>query len=143
RIVQHGRPRQVLDQPATAEAARLGGYENLWQGTIAALDRAANVSRLELGGFSLTVPYLPGHLRGDRVWVAIRAAAVRPRRTDTPPAPNLIPAKLVRVAERAQSVRLQFEGPIVAELSLSQFAALSDNKSWLIELPGESLCVIA
>ncbi|MGB9455182.1 MAG: ATP-binding cassette domain-containing protein [Bryobacteraceae bacterium] len=143
RIVQRGRPRQVLDEPATAEAARLAGYENLWQGTIAELDRAANISRLECGGFSLTVPYLPGHLRGDRVWVAIRAAAVRPRRADTPPAPNLIPAKLVRVAERAQSVRLEFEGPIVAELALSQFAALGDNKSWLIEFPGESLRVIA
>jgi ABC-type Fe3+/spermidine/putrescine transport system ATPase subunit len=143
RIVQRGRPRQVLDEPTTAEAARLAGYENLWQGTIAELDRAANISRLECGGFSLTVPYLPGHLRGDRVWVAIRAAAVRPRRADTPPAPNLIPAKLVRVAERAQSVRLEFEGPIVAELALSQFAALGDNKNWLIEFPGESLRVIA
>ena len=142
RIVQRGAPRQVLDQPATAEAARLAGYENLWPGTIATLDRAANLSRLEFDGFALTVPYLPGHLRGDRVWAAIRAAAVRPRRADSPPALNVIPAELVRVASRAQSVRLEFAGPIVAELSLSQFAALGDNKSWLIELPGESLRVI-
>jgi molybdate transport system ATP-binding protein len=142
RVVQRGAPRQVLDQPATAEAARLAGYENLWQGTIASLDRAANLSRLEFGGFALTVPYLPGHLRGDRVWAAIRAAAVRPRTADTPPAPNVIPAELVRVVERVQSVRMEFAGPIVAELSRSQFAALGDNKSWLIELPGESLRVI-
>ena len=141
-IVQRGTPRTVLDQPATVEAARLAGYENLWQGTISTLDRAANLSRLECGGFSLTVPYLPGHLRGDRVWVAIRAAVVRPRRADSPPAPNVIPAELVRVAGRAQSVRLEFAGPIVAELSLSQFAALGDNKSWLVEFPGESLHMI-
>lgn len=143
RIVQRGAPRQVLDQPATAEAARLAGYENLWQGTIAALDRAADLSRLECGGFSLTVPYLPGHLRGDRVWVAIRAAAVRPLRADAPPAPNVIPAKLAQVAERAQSVRLEFDGPIVAELSLSQYAALGGSKIWLIEFPSESLRVMA
>jgi len=142
RIVQRGAPRQVLDEPATVEAARLAGYENLWQGTIASLDRAANLSRLEFGGFALTVPYLPGHLRGDRVWAAIRAAAVRPRAADTPPAPNVIPAELVRVVERTQSVRMEFAGPIVAELSRSQFAALGDNKSWLIEFPGESLRVI-
>jgi molybdate transport system ATP-binding protein len=142
RIVQRGAPRTVLDQPATAEAARLAGYENLWQGTIATLDRAANLSRLECGGFALSVPYLPGHLRGDRVWVAIRAAAVRPRRADSPPAPNVIPVELVRVAWRAQSVRLEFAGPIVAEVSLSQFAALGDNKSLSLELPGESLRVI-
>ncbi|MGD0046764.1 MAG: ATP-binding cassette domain-containing protein [Bryobacteraceae bacterium] len=142
RIVQRGVPRTVLDQPATIDAARLAGYENLWQGTIATLDRAANQSRVELGGFSLTVPYLPGHLRGDRLWVAIRAAAVRPRRDDAAPAPNVIPAELVRIAERAQSVRLEFAGPIVAELSLSQFAALGDNKSRLVEFPVESLRVI-
>ncbi len=115
RIVQRGTPRTVLDQPANADAARLAGYENLWQGAIATLDRAANRSRVDLGGFSLTVPYLPGHLRGDRVWVAIRAAAVRPRRADTAPAPNVIPAELVRIAEKAQSVRLEFAGPIVAD----------------------------
>lgn len=142
RIVQRGVPRQVLDQPATAEAARLAGYENLWQGTIATLDRAANLSRLEFGGFSLTVPYLPGHLRGDRVWVAIRAAAVRPWRADSPPTPNVIQADLVHVAGKTQSVRLEFAGPIVAELSLSQFAALGDNKSLSLEFPAESLRVI-
>jgi hypothetical protein len=46
------------------------------------------------------------------------------------------------VAWRAQSVRLEFAGPIVAEVSLSQFAALGDNKSLSLELPGESLRVI-
>ncbi len=142
RIVQRGTPRTVLDQPANADAARLAGYENLWQGAIATLDRAANRSRVDLGGFSLTVPYLPGHLRGDRVWVAIRAAAVRPRRADTAPAPNVIPAELVRIAEKAQSVRLEFAGPIVADISRSQFAALGENKSWSVEFPGESLRVI-
>ena len=143
RVVQRGSPRQVLDQPATPEAVQLAGYENLWQGTIASLDRAANASRLEFAGFALTVPYLPGHLRGDRVWAAIRAAAVKPRRADTPAAPNLIAAELVRVIEGSESVRLEFAGPIVAELPRSQFAAFGGNKTWLVEFPGESLRVIS
>jgi len=142
RIVQLGAPRQVLDQPATVEAARLTGYENIWQAAIATLDRAANLTRLEIAGFALTVPYLPGHLRGDRVWVAIRAADVRPRRADAPAASNVVAAELVRSTRRAQSVRLEFAGSIVAEIPLDQFAALGPLKSWLLELPAASLRVI-
>ena len=142
RIVQRGTPRQVLDQPATVEAARLAGYENIWQGAIATLDRAANTTLLEFGGYSLTVPYLPGHLRGDRVWVAIRAAAVRAHRADAPPAPNVVAAQVVRAIQGAQSVRLEFAGPIVAELSTAEFAALGEQRSLAVELPAASLRVI-
>jgi molybdate transport system ATP-binding protein len=142
RIVQRGAPRQVLNQPATVEAARLAGYENIWQGAIAALDRAANTTLLDFGGYALTVPYLPGHLRGDRVWVAIRAAAVHPRRADAPPAPNVVAAQLVRATGRAQSVRLEFAGPIVAELSTAEFAALGEPGSLAVEIPGDRLRVI-
>ena len=142
RIVQRGAPRQVLDQPATVEAARLAGYENIWQATVATLDRAANLTRLEFEGFAITVPYLPGHLRGDRISVAMRAAAVRPLRADAPPAANVVAAELKRTVARAQSVRMEFSGPIVAELSLSQFAALGENKHWPVELPAESLRVL-
>ena len=142
-IVQRGTPRQVIDQPASAQAARLTGYENLWQATITALDRAANLSRLEFGGFALAAQYLPGHLRGDCVWVAVRASSLRPRAADGPPASNVIAGELTRVTEGAQSVRLEFGGPIVAELALGQYAALRDNQAWLIEFPAESLRVIA
>jgi molybdate transport system ATP-binding protein len=142
RIVQRGAPRQVLDRPATVEAARLAGYENVWQATVATLDRAANQTRLEFEGFAIAVPYLPGHLRGDRVRVAMRAAAVRPRRGDAPPTPNLVAAELQRTVARAQSVRMEFSGPIVAELSLDEFAALGENRRWRVELPAGSLRVL-
>jgi molybdate transport system ATP-binding protein len=142
RIVQRGAPRQVLDQPATLDAARLAGYQNVWQATIATLDRAANLTRLEFPGFALSVEYLPGHLRGDRVSVVIRAAAVRPRRADAPAAPNVVPAELVRTVERTQSVRMEFAGPIVAELSISEFASLREQKTWSLELPAAGLRVI-
>jgi len=141
-VVQRGAPRQVLEHPATPAAARLAGYENLWQGTIASLDRAVNATRLDFGGFALTVPYLPGHLRGDRVWAAIRAAAVRPRAADTAPTANAVPAQLVRVVERPQSVRLEFAGPIVAELPRGQFAGLAECRNWLVEFPADSLRLI-
>ena len=140
RIVQRGAPRQVLDRPATVEAARLAGYENVWQATVATLDRAANLTRLEFTGFALAVPYLPGHLRGDRIWVAMRAAAVGP--PDAPPAPNVVAAELKRTVARAQSVRMEFSGPIVAELSLDEFAALGENRNWPVELPAGSLRVL-
>jgi molybdate transport system ATP-binding protein len=142
RVVQRGAPRQVLDQPATLDAAHLDGYENVWQAAIATLDRAANLTRLEFPGFALSVEYLPGHLRGDRVWVAIRAAAVRPRRADAPAAPNVVAAELVCTVERAQSVRMEFAGPIVAELPVGEFVPLREQKTWSLELPAASLRVI-
>jgi len=133
---------RLMRNPALGPAARLAGYQNVWQATIATLDRAANLTRLEFPGFALTVDYLPGHLRGDRVWVATRAAAVRPRRADAPAAPNVVPAELVRTVERTQSVRMEFAGPIVAELSIGEFASLREQKTWSLELPAAGLRVI-
>ena len=75
-IVQRGAPREIFDQPESVEAARLLGIPNLFEATIAALDPGRNTSRLECEGFALTAPYLPGHLRGDHVWVAVRAEAL-------------------------------------------------------------------
>jgi hypothetical protein len=54
----------------------------------------------------------------------------------------VVPAELVRTVERAQSVRMEFAGPIVAELSIGEFASLREQKTWSLELPAGSLRVI-
>jgi len=71
RILQSGTPRKVLDQPAGVEAARILGIRNLFPAEIVALDPGRNTSRLRLDSFELTGPYLPGRLRGDRVWLCV------------------------------------------------------------------------
>jgi hypothetical protein len=53
-----------------------------------------------------------------------------------------VAAELQRTVARAQSVRMEFSGPIVAELSLDEFAALGENRRWRVELPAGSLRVL-
>ena len=92
RIVQRGAPRAVLDRPASVEIARLLGIPNLFQATIAALDPARDSSRLDFAQFALTGPYIPGHFRGDRVWVAVHPEDLRVHSGDLESQPNFVSA---------------------------------------------------
>jgi molybdate transport system ATP-binding protein len=142
RIVQRGAPREVMDHPDSVEAARLLGIANLLQGTIAALDPGRNTSRIEFESFSLNGPYLPGHFRGDQIWVAIDAHDVRVHRADLAAPLNSVPAQLTRVSHRAHTVELEFAGPLVAEISREIYARERDNKSWQLEFPPEALKIL-
>jgi molybdate transport system ATP-binding protein len=142
RIVQQGTPRAVLDAPDSIEAARLLGIPNLFEAGIGALDPGRNTSRLEFDGFVLTGPYIPGHFRGDRVWVAVYPGDLRVHPGDFQPPPNSIRAALVKVSKRSQSVRLEFEKGIFADLPLAEYARAKDNRSWQVEFPPEALKIL-
>ena len=142
RVVQRGAPRDVLDHPQSLAAARLAGIANLLEGTIAALDPGRNTSRIELARFSLNGPYLPGHFRGDRVWVAIEARDLRVRPGGGPAPSNAVPAELARISHRTHTVQLEFAGPLFAEMSREDYAAQRDNKSWQVEFPVEALKIL-
>ena len=142
RIVERGAPRAVLDRPASVEIARLLGIPNLFQATIAALDPARDSSRLEFAQFALTGPYIPGHFRGDRVWVAIHPEDLRVHSGDLESQPNSVSARLVSVSHRARSVRLEFSGGISADVSREEFARRKDNKQWQVEFPPGALRVL-
>ncbi len=141
RIVQRGAARDTIEHPVSLAAARLLGIANLFSATIAALDPGRNQSRLDCESFVLTAPYLKGHLKGDRVSVGIRAEDVRVHAGEIEPGVNFIPATLLRSSERPRSVRLEFAGGIVAQLSRDQFTAQKDNRSWQVEFPPAALCV--
>ncbi|SPE37505.1 ABC transporter related [Candidatus Sulfopaludibacter sp. SbA3] len=140
RIAQSGTPREILDRPASVEVARLIGIPNLFEGTIAALDPGRNTSLIEFEGFSLTAPYLPAHFRGDRIWVAIRPGDLRVH--STAGVPNCLVLPLVRASMRTQSVRLEFEHQVFADLTLECYAAQKDNKEWHIEFPHSALQIL-
>ncbi len=142
RIVQRGAPRAVLDRPASVEIARLLGIPNLFRGTIAALDPARDSSRLDLGQFALTGPYVPGHFRGDGVWVAVHSEELRVHSGDLESQPNFVSVQLVRVSQRARFVRLEFSGGIFADVSREEFARQKDNKEWQVEFPPGALRVL-
>jgi molybdate transport system ATP-binding protein len=146
RILQSGPPRKVLDQPAGVEAARLLGIRNLFPAEIVALDPGRNTSRLRLESFELTGPYVPGCLRGDRVWLCVEPGQLLAAPHDgSKPAMNQVAARLERVSETPQAVRLEFAGGIVAEIARREFEASkdnADNKEWLVEFPPHALRVL-
>jgi molybdate transport system ATP-binding protein len=143
RIVQSGPPRKVLDHPASVEVARLLGISNLFQAEIAALDPGRNTSRLRLRDFELNGPYFPGRLRGDQVWICARAEELRAQpQNGSRPGPNQVTARLLRVSERAQSVRLEFADEIAVDVAREQYERQKDNKDWLVEFPPQSLRVL-
>jgi len=143
RIVQSGPPRKILEQPASVEVARMLGITNLFEAEITALDPGGNTSRLRFQDHELTGAYLPGHLRGDRVWLCIRAEELRVvRHNGARPEPNQISAKLLRVSEKPRSVRLEFSGEIAVELPREEFEREKGNKDWLVEFPPGALRVL-
>jgi len=146
RLLRRGTPREVLDQPQSAQAARLLGYSNVFEATITGLDPGRNSSRLQLesaaGLFELAAPYLPGHFKGDRVSMAIRAEHVRVHAPGTAAPANAQPAQLVRVFQHVQFVRLEFAAGTFADLSPDEYARQKDNKSWQVEFPSEALRIL-
>ena len=142
RIVQRAAPRAVLDRPASVEIARLLGIPNLFQATIAALDPARDSSRLDFGPFALTGPYIPGHFRGDSVWVAVHAEDLRVHSGDLESQPNFVSVPLAGVSHRARSVLLEFSGGIFADVSREEFARRKDDKAWQVEFPPGALRVL-
>jgi molybdate transport system ATP-binding protein len=142
RILQRGVPLEVLGHPESIDAARLLGYTNLFQATIGALDPGRNTSRLEFSGHSLTGPYIPGHFRGDQIWVAIRSEQLRVHPGGIEVSPNSMAVELLRAIPRAHSVRLEFTNQLTADLAHPDYARQKDNKTWQVEFPPEALRIL-
>ena len=139
RVVQAGRPCQVIEQPATAEIAGMLGNFNLLSAEIAALDPAKKTSRLRLGERELTGPYFPGRFKGDRVTLCVRRDELRALPAGAKPGPNQVPAQLLHVTERLQSVSLQFAGGMVADLPLADWEQRKHSREWVVEFPPQSI----
>ena len=142
RVVQSGAPRQVFDQPANVDVARLFGCFNLLPVTIEALDPAKKTSRLKLGDAVLAGPYFPGRLRGDQVTLCVRDAELRAAPAAGKPGPNQVAASLVRAAERRGSVRLHFTGGMLVDLPRAEYEEKKHARDWVVEFPQESLRVL-
>jgi ABC-type sulfate/molybdate transport systems ATPase subunit len=142
RLVQSGSPRQVFDQPAHVDVARLLGCFNLLPVSIETLDPAKKTSRLKLGEAVLTGPYFPGRLRGDQVMLCVRHEELRAAPAAGKPGPNQVAASVVRVTERRESVRLHFAGGMVVELPRAEYEERKHVRDWVVEFPRENLRVL-
>ena len=141
-VVQAGSPRRILDQPASVDIARLLGTYNLLPVEIRALDPGRNSSRLRYRDFDLAGPYFPGRLIGDHVWLCVRPEQLSAIPRNGKPAPNQIPAALVRVVEKPQLTRLEFADDLAVEVPNFDIEDHRHVKEWLVEFPQQSLKIL-
>jgi molybdate transport system ATP-binding protein len=135
-IAQAGEPRKVLDRPSTAEVARILGYANIFEAEILALDPTRNTSRLRAFSQELTATYFPGRFLGDRVQLCAQASSLR---IHSQSGPNRVPARLLRISERTQTIRAEFFQDLIVDLPKADYDHLRDNKTWFLEFPPDSL----
>ncbi len=141
-IIQSGTPRQVLDHPASPEAARLLGVYTLLPAEIRALDPGRQTSRIRCLDHDLNGPYYPSHFIGDRITLCLLPSVLRALPRFGAPAENQIPATLERVAERPHSVILHFAEGLSVEMPRSAYEPLRQTREWLIEFPPAALRIL-
>ncbi len=142
RLVQSGAPREVLERPASIDVARLLGQFNVLPVEILTLDPGRNTSRLRFDEFELAGPYLKGHFRGDRVWVCVRPEELRARGREGKPGLNQVPARLERVVETPNGIRLEFERELTVHLDRAEYERQRHNREWVIEFRPEVIRVL-
>lgn len=142
RLLQAGPTRQVLDNPASADAVRLLGRHFLLPAEILGLDPGRQTSRLRCIDTDLTGPYYPGHLIGDRVTLCLLPSALRALPRSGPPAANQLPVSLESIAERTQSIVLYFAEGLTVEMPRGVFEPLRTTREWLVEIPPAALSIL-
>lgn len=110
-IRQWNSAEEIFQHPASPNIARLLGIANIFQGTIEALDPMAGTTHVRSASILLTLPYLPGRLRGDAISFCIRRELVRLHRAGAAPqgCVNLFPARLQAESHSPTVVRLALE----------------------------------
>lgn len=141
RLVQSGPPSQVLAQPKDEACARLLGLFNILPAEIMHLDPSANLSRLKLLDGQVQTPYLPGHLKGDRLRVVVRPGAVIARPRSANLTVGQLAVSLATVVERPESMLLEFAEGLSAEMTKRDFSALADTRHWMLEIPADAIHV--
>jgi len=142
RLVQRGPSRDIVEQPANVEVARLLGLYNVFQVEIRALDPGRNSSRLRYRDYDLVGRYIPGHLIGDRVWIRVRPDELIALPKNGALGQNQVPASLAHVIDRPTGVRLEFANEIAVEMTRPAFDKHERPKEWVVQFPPESLRVV-
>lgn len=159
RIIQTGDPDEIFLRPRNTSVARLLGNANIFSGTVGELDPMADCSLIRAGRFSVSVPYLPGKLRGDTVsfyipreHVSLLARAGAGKDHALKDRDNEIPVKIVEEITAPASVRLILSveaeaggtaqgngGSQTMEAEVSRVAykkmGIAAQKEWLAVLP--------
>lgn len=153
RIVQTGAPEEILLHPRNPSVARLFGITNIFSGTIEALDPAADTTSIRTAAFPVTVPYLPGWLKGDAVSLCIPQEHVQLLPGGTGESErareNRVTARVVEEIPTPATVRLQLQIEdnsngasadalqLESELTRAAYRKLgvARQKEWTVALP--------
>jgi molybdate transport system ATP-binding protein len=138
-ILHRASPLELLRNPGTAEVARLLGGFNIYEAEVLSLDPGLQTSRIRLLDTDIDGPHLRGCFLGDRVTVCVRPEELN---VMTRPGTNRIRADLVRITERAQSVRADFGNDLVVDTPRSDWPGLKEageRDGWWIEMPAAAL----
>jgi molybdate transport system ATP-binding protein len=142
RLVQTGRPRQILEQPSSVVVAELLGLFNLLPAEIRHLDPGANRSRLRWNEVDLEGPYYPARLLGDRVTVCVRrdeiVASPKMGKVDK----GTLVMNLEGASETSRSALLHFDGGLIVEMPLEEYAENRHHREWVLQFPVESLRLV-
>ena len=142
RIVQTGAPAEVCNRPANLQIAQLLGMFNLLPVEVRALDPSRNTSVLRFADFDIAGPYVPGHLKGDRVHVAVAPRQLRAVPRTGKPAANQLALPLMRTVERPEAVRLEFDREVAVEMPRAEFDLNRQVRDWLVEFPPDAVRVL-
>jgi molybdate transport system ATP-binding protein len=142
KIVQSGTPQQILDGPATATIARSLGIYNLIPAEIFALDPGRNTSRLRIGEWEINGVYFPGHLKGDRVTLAVLPSQVRVEPMEGQPRANTMTADLEHAIAGPGRVRLEFAGGLRAELDRTRWDEIARARAFTVEFPPAAMRLV-
>lgn len=142
KIAQAGTPREILNQPASAPVANLLGLFNLLPAEIKQLDPGNNKSKLKWNETELEGPYYPARLLGDRVTVCVRRdeISVSPKMGKTEKGSLVL--TLEGASETARTALLHFEGGLIVELPLEEFAENRHHREWALRMPTSTLRIL-
>ena len=152
RVVQIGKPEEILLHPRSASVARLLGISNILSGTVEELDPMADTTRIRTDLFPVTVPYLPGRLKGDRVGFCIpqeHVLLVHPSMSQSERSrENHIPVRVEEEIATPSTVRLLLRvggeaatanGAVQLESEVTRLVykklGVAKQKEWLVALP--------
>jgi molybdate transport system ATP-binding protein len=142
RLVQSGPPAQICEQPASLELARLLGIYNLLPVEVRQLDPTRNTSVLRWEEWDITGPYLPGHLKGDRLHLAVMPRQLRALPKTGTAGANQVGGKMARAVELPQQMRLEFDGGLCVEMPRGEYELNRHVKDWWIEFPSHAIRVV-
>jgi molybdate transport system ATP-binding protein len=139
RFLQCGARNQVLEHPASVEAARTLGIFNILPAEITALDPGRNYSKLKVFDQHIEGPYLPGHLLGDHGFICIRESEtfVIPNRSKE--SSNAIELRLLAAEPSARGMRLRLQHDVSVTLPATDYESIRGQTHVRIEIPAAAV----